>query len=98
VGYFLSLLSALDHTRIFRLFFLSVVRIATSYRLIADGSDFESRECQEFSLLHVLQTGFRFHPTSYPKGGEGSSPGIKRSVYESDYLISASFEVMNMWI
>jgi hypothetical protein len=48
VGYFLSLLSALDHTRIFRLFFLSVVRIATSYRLIADGSDFESRECQEF--------------------------------------------------
>jgi hypothetical protein len=32
---------------------------------------------QEFSLLHVVQTGFGVHPTSYPMGTGGSFPGGK---------------------
>jgi hypothetical protein len=32
-----------------------------------EGSEFESRQGQEFSLLHVVQTGFGAHPGSYPK-------------------------------
>jgi hypothetical protein len=29
---------------------------------------------QKFSLLHVVQTGFGVHPTSYPMGTGGSFP------------------------
>jgi hypothetical protein len=31
---------------------------------MTDGSEFESRKGQEFSLLHVVQTGSGIHPTS----------------------------------
>jgi hypothetical protein len=31
-----------------------------------EGSEFESRQDQEFSLLHVVQTDSGVHPTSYP--------------------------------
>jgi hypothetical protein len=41
------------------------------------GSKFESREDQEFSLLHVIQTGFGVHLTSYPMGSRCSFPGGK---------------------
>jgi hypothetical protein len=34
-------------------------------------SEFESREAQEFSLLHVAQTGFEVYPNSYPMGTQG---------------------------
>jgi hypothetical protein len=33
-----------------------------------EGSEFETRYGQEFSLLHVVQTGSGVHPTSYPMG------------------------------
>jgi hypothetical protein len=39
----------------------SVVGIAASYRL-----EFESQWAQEFSYLHVVSTGCRAHPASYP--------------------------------
>jgi hypothetical protein len=44
---------------------------------MTDGSEFESRCGQEFSLLHVVQTGSGVHPTSYPMGTWGSFPGGK---------------------
>jgi hypothetical protein len=41
------------------------------------GSEFESRQRQEFSLLYVVQTGSGVHLTSYPMGTGGSFPGGK---------------------
>jgi hypothetical protein len=43
----------------------------------AEGSQFESREGLECSLLHIVQTGSGAHPTSYPLGTRGSFPGSK---------------------
>jgi hypothetical protein len=37
-------------------------------------SEFETRWGKEFSLLHVVQTGFEIHPTSYRMGTGGSFP------------------------
>jgi hypothetical protein len=37
--------------------FGSAVSVATGYGLETEGSKFESRENQEFSLLHIVQTG-----------------------------------------
>jgi hypothetical protein len=48
------------------------VGIATG--LTAEGWEFESRYGQEFSLLHVVQTGSGVHPTSYPVRSGGSFP------------------------
>jgi hypothetical protein len=42
-----------------------------------EGSEFESRYSQDFSLLHVVETGSEVHPTSYPMGTGGSFPGGK---------------------
>jgi hypothetical protein len=47
--------------------------IATGYRL-DEGSEFEYRWGQEFSLLQVTQTGPGVHPTSYPMGTGSSFP------------------------
>jgi hypothetical protein len=41
------------------------------------GSEFKSRCGQEFSLLHVVQTGSGVHPSSYPIGTGGSFSGSK---------------------
>jgi hypothetical protein len=54
----------------------SVVGIATGYGL--DGrevSEFESQWGQEFSLLHVVQTGSGAHPASYRMGTGRSLAG-----------------------
>jgi hypothetical protein len=42
-----------------------------------DGSEFESRYGQEFSLLQIVQTVSEVHPTSYAMGTGGSFPGGK---------------------
>jgi hypothetical protein len=52
----------------------STVGIVTGYGLDAKGSEFESRWRQEFSLLHVVQTGSGAHPTFYPMGTGGLFP------------------------
>jgi hypothetical protein len=44
-------------------------------------SEFESQWRQEFSLLHVVQTGSGAHPVSYPMGTGGSYPGGKASIH-----------------
>jgi hypothetical protein len=53
----------------------SVERLATGWT--TEGLEFESRYDQEFSLLHVIQTGSGVHPTSYPMGSGGSFLGVK---------------------
>jgi hypothetical protein len=40
-------------------------------------SEFESRQGQEFSFPHVVQTGFKAHPISYPLGTGNFSVGDK---------------------
>jgi hypothetical protein len=54
----------------------SSVGIATGYGLDDQGGwEFESRQGQKFSLLHIVQTGSGVHPTSYKMGTGGSSRG-----------------------
>jgi hypothetical protein len=52
-----------------------VQRLVTGWA--AFGLEFESRQRQEFSLLHIVQNGSEEQPTSYPLGYRGSSPGGK---------------------
>jgi hypothetical protein len=42
--------------------------------------EFESRWGEEFSILHVVQTGSRVYETSYPMGNRGFFPGGKAAV------------------
>jgi hypothetical protein len=44
---------------------------------MTEGSEFESQEGKEFSLLHVSHTGSGAHPASYAMGAEGSFSGGK---------------------
>jgi hypothetical protein len=50
----------------------SVYRLATGRT--TEGCEFESRQGQELSLLHVVQTGSGIKPTSYPMGTGCSFP------------------------
>jgi hypothetical protein len=47
-------------------------RITTGYGLDNQGFEVRVPVGQEFSLLHVVQTGSGAHPTSYPMGNGGS--------------------------
>jgi hypothetical protein len=49
--------------------------IAQSVSWLAAG--WTTQKGQEFSLLHVVQTGSGVHPTSYPIGTGGFFPGGK---------------------
>jgi hypothetical protein len=55
----------------------SAVCIATGYGLDDGWVRVRVPMGQEFSLLHVVQTGSEAHPTSYPMGTGGSFPGGK---------------------
>jgi hypothetical protein len=50
----------------------SSVGIATGYGLEDRGVRVQVPVGQEFSLLHVVQTGSGVHPTSYAMGTRGS--------------------------
>jgi hypothetical protein len=65
-----------------------------------EESEFKSMKGQEFSLLHIVQTGSGVHLTSYPMGtgGEALSPGVKRPVHGVDQSLPTSAEVKKMWI
>jgi hypothetical protein len=63
----------------------SAVDKATGYLLDDRGVEFESRYCQEFSLLHIVQTGCGAHPASYQMGSGAFSPGVKRPEHEVDH-------------
>jgi hypothetical protein len=62
-----------------------------------EGSEFESRMGQEFSLLQVVQTGSGVHPTSYTMGTGGSFLGVKRPGSDAHHSPPTSAEVRNMW-
>jgi hypothetical protein len=74
----------------------SAVGIATVWT--TNGSEFESRRDQEFSLLHAVQTGSGVHRTSYPMRTGALSPGVKRPGREADCSPPTSAEVIKMWI
>jgi hypothetical protein len=76
----------------------SRVGIATSYWLEDEGLEFESRWGQEFSLLHVIQTGSGVHPTFYPLGTWGSFLGVKWPGREADHSPPTSAEVKKTWV
>jgi hypothetical protein len=76
----------------------SSVGIATGYRLDDQGErEFESRYVKKFSLLHIVQTDSRVHPTSY-KMGTVALPGVKQQGREADHSPPTSAEVKKMWI
>jgi hypothetical protein len=52
----------------------SAVGIATGYGLGEQGVGVRVPVGQEFSFLHVVQTGYGVHPASYPMGNGGSFP------------------------
>jgi hypothetical protein len=66
----------------------SVVGIATSYGL-------DDRGVEEFSPLHLVQTGSGVHQMGT---GGFLYPGIKRPEREADHSPAASSEVKKMWI
>jgi hypothetical protein len=65
----------------------SVVSIETGYRMN-----------NEFSLLHVVQTGSGVHPASYPMGIGSFSSKVKRPGREADHSPPATTKVKKMWI
>jgi hypothetical protein len=46
---------------------------------MAEESGFDSRQGQDFSLLHIIQTGFGAHPTSYTMGIGSCFSGSKEA-------------------
>jgi hypothetical protein len=74
----------------------SVYRLATVWT--TEGSEFKSWYGQEFSLVHVVQTGSGAHPVSYPMSPGGSFPEEKRQGREADHSPPTSVEVKKMWI
>jgi hypothetical protein len=59
----------------------------------AEGSEFESRYGQDFSPLHLFQTGSGAHPAPYRMGTEDKAAGR-----EADHPPPTSAEVKNTWI
>jgi hypothetical protein len=76
----------------------SSVGIATGYGLDDRGVGVLVPIGQQFSLLHVVQTGSGAHPASYPMGTGNSSPGVKRPGREADHSPPNSAEVKKMGI
>jgi hypothetical protein len=63
-----------------------------------DGSEFNSREGQEFSLLRVVKTGSGAHTAFYQMGTWALSPWVKRPGRESDDSPPTSAEVKKTWV
>jgi hypothetical protein len=59
------------------------------------GKGFDSRQRQDFSLLHVFQTGCETHPASYPMSTGGNFLGLRRPVLETDHSTASSAESKN---
>jgi hypothetical protein len=57
-----------------------------------------SRYSQEYSILHVVQTGSRAHPAIHLMGTRVSFPVGKTAACEADYLPPTSAEVKRTWI
>jgi hypothetical protein len=72
------------------------------YRLVTgwttEGSEFEYRQGEEFSLLHIIRTGSGVHPISNPMGTGVSFPGRKRPEREADHSPPTIAEVKKTWV
>jgi hypothetical protein len=55
----------------------------------------DSRQEQDFSLLHSLQTGCGAHPVSCPMGTGCDFPGVKWPRPETDHSAPSTAEVKN---
>jgi hypothetical protein len=53
---------------------------------------------QEFSLLHVIQTGSGAHTASYPVDAGDSFTALKWPEREADHPPPTSFEVKKTWV
>jgi hypothetical protein len=53
---------------------------------------------QNFSPLHVVQTGSGVQPAAYPMGSRDSFSEVKRPRREADNSPSTSAEAKNTWI
>jgi hypothetical protein len=76
----------------------SVVGIATDYGLDDRVVGVRVPVGQEFSLLHVVQTGSKTHPVSYPMDIGALSLGVKRPWREADHSPPTSAEAKKIWI
>jgi hypothetical protein len=65
----------------------------TGYGLDDQGVGVRVQVEQEFSLLHVVQTGSGAHPYSYPVGTGGSFFGAKGPGRETDHSPPTNAEV-----
>jgi hypothetical protein len=63
--------------RFSRLSFKALLLYSRERGWTTEGSEFESRQGQDFYLLNVVQTGSGAHPASYPMGTGSSFPGGK---------------------
>jgi hypothetical protein len=52
----------------------ALYRLDTGWK--TEGPEFESQLCQEFFILHIIQTGTGAHPISYLIGTGSVSPGV----------------------
>jgi hypothetical protein len=73
------------------------VGIGTGYGLDGRGVGVRVPVGARCSPLHVVQTGCGAHPSPYPMGTGGFSPGVKRPGREADHS-PPSTEVNNTWI
>jgi hypothetical protein len=66
----------------------------------SEESEFEYRQSQKFSFLHVVQTSSGDHPASYPMdvGGGVLFPRVKLQGREADHSPPTSAEVQKTWI
>jgi hypothetical protein len=75
----------------------SAVGIATGYGLDDRGVGIRIPVGQEFSFLHVVQTGSGVYPASYTMDAGGFSPGVKRQWPEADHS-RTSAKVKKTWL
>jgi hypothetical protein len=71
---------------------------STGYGLDDGGREFESREGNNFSLFHIVQSGSGVHATSYKMSTGDSFWGVKRQGHEAGHLPPTSTEVKKMWM
>jgi hypothetical protein len=71
------------------------ISVAIRYRLSAERAEFESRQRQTLTPLHVVQTGSEVHPASYPTSSEGLFLGEKRPLREADSSPQSIAELKN---
>jgi hypothetical protein len=50
------------------------------------------------SVLHVVESGFGFHPNSYTMDTGGSFPRVKRPGREGGHTPAAGVEARKMWL